>query len=87
MDGEDVAQVYIKDEISSVTRPIKELKGFQKINLKKGESKTVEIELTPKSFEFLDIDMKPIIEAGEFSIMIGNSSQDIDLQKIKLTIK
>lgn len=86
-DGDDVAQLYIRDEVSCVTRPIKELKAFQRINLKVGESKTVSFELAPKDFEFLDINMKPIVEPGDFTIMIGNSSNDKDLQKVKLTVK
>lgn len=87
MDGDEVVQVYVRDEVSSVTRPVKELKAFKKINLKKGETKTVEMELTPNDFQFLDVNMKPVIESGDFTIMVGNSSNDKDLTKIKLTIK
>jgi len=87
MDGEDVVQLYINDKVSSVTRPIKELKGFKRISLKKGESKTVEFVVTPKDLEFLDIDMKPVVEAGDFEIMVGNSSNDKDLKKIAITVK
>jgi beta-glucosidase len=86
-DGDELVQVYVSDEVSSVTRPVKELKAFQRIKLKKGETKTAELELTPKDFEFLDINMKPTVESGEFSIMVGNSSNDKDLQKVKLIIK
>lgn len=87
MDGDEVVQLYVRDEVSSVTRPIKELKGFQRVSLKQGETKTVEFTLIPKSFEFLDINMKPVVEAGDFTIMVGNSSNDKDLQKVNLTIK
>lgn len=87
MDGAEVVQVYVRDEVSSVTRPIKELKAFQKVFVKKGETKTVELELVPKDFEFLDLNMKPVVEAGDFTIMMGNSSNDKDLQKVKLVIK
>ncbi len=87
MDGDEVVQLYVRDEVSSVTRPVKELKRFQRVSLKQGETKTVEFTLTPKSFEFLDINMKPVIEAGDFTIMVGNSSNDKDLQKVKLIIK
>jgi beta-glucosidase len=86
-DGADVAQIYVRDELSSVTRPIKELKAFQRVSLKAGETKTVTLELVPKDFEFLDINMKPVIEAGDFTIMVGNSSNDKDLQKVILAIK
>jgi beta-glucosidase len=86
-DGDDVAQLYIRDEVSSVTRPIKELKAFERVSLKAGQTKTVTFEITPKDLEFLDINMKPVVEAGDFTLMIGNSSNDKDLQKIKLTVK
>lgn len=86
-DGDDVAQLYIRDEVSSVTRPVKELKAFERISLKAGETKTVSFELSPKDFEFLDINMKPVVEPGGFTIMVGNSSSDKDLQKIKLVIQ
>jgi len=87
MDGDEVVQVYVRDEVSSVTRPVKELKAFQRIHVNKGEAKTVAFELTPKDFEFLDMNMKPVVEAGEFTIMVGNSANDKDLTKVKLTIK
>jgi beta-glucosidase len=86
-DGDDVAQLYIRDEVSSITRPIKELKAFERVSLKAGQTKTVTFEITPKDLEFLDINMKPVVEAGDFILMIGNSSNDKDLQKIKLTVK
>ena len=87
MDGDEVIQVYVKDEVASVTRPIKELKAFKRISVKAGATKSIEFELTPKDFEFLDINMKPVVEAGDFTIMVGNSSNDKDLQKVKLAIK
>lgn len=87
VEGNDVVQLYINDKVSSVTRPIKELKGFKRISLKKGESRTVEFVVTPKDLEFLDIDMKPVVEAGDFKIMVGNSSNDKDLKKVTLTVK
>jgi beta-glucosidase len=87
VDGEDVVQLYIRDEVSSVTRPVKELKGFQKASLKAGASQKITFTVTPKELEFLDINMKPIVEAGEFTIMVGNSSNDKDLKKVKLTVK
>jgi beta-glucosidase len=86
-DGDDVAQLYIRDEVSSVTRPIKELKAFERVSLKAGQTKTVTFETNPKDLEFLDINMKPVVEAGDFTLMIGNSSNDKDLQKVKLVVK
>jgi beta-glucosidase len=85
--GEEVVQMYIRDAVSSVTRPIKELKGFKRVPLEPGETKTVALEITPDLLAFYDIDMKYSVELGEFEIMIGNSSRDTDLQKISLTVE
>ena len=85
--GEEVVQMYIRDEVSSVTRPIKELKGFKRVRLEPGETKTVALEITPDLLAFYDIDMKYTVEPGEFEIMVGNSSRDSDLQKITLTVE
>lgn len=84
--GAEVVQLYIRDLVSSVTRPIKELKGFQKIFLKPGETKTVALDIRPESLAFYDIHMKYVVEPGEFEIMVGNSSRDCDLQKAILTV-
>jgi beta-glucosidase len=86
-EGTDVAQLYIRDEVSSVTRPIKELKAFERVSLNAGQTKTVTFEITPKDLEFLDVNMKPVLEPGDFTLMIGNSSNDKDLQKIKLVVR
>ena len=72
--------------MSSVTRPVKELKGFQKISLQPGETKTVSLEIAPDSLAFYDLKMKYVVEPGEFEIMVGNSSRDCDLQKVILTV-
>jgi len=85
--GDEVVQMYIRDCISSVTRPVKELKGFQRITLKPGRTETVSLEITPEHLAFYDIDMNYSVEAGEFVIMVGNSSRDEDLQKVVLTVK
>ena len=79
--------MYIRDLVSSVTRPVKELKGFQKITLQPGETQTVAFEITTESLAFYDINMKYTVEPGQFEIMIGNSSRDEDLQKVILTVK
>lgn len=75
--GKEVVQLYIRDLAASVTRPVKELKGFQKIELKPGETKTVEFTITPKMLSLLDINLKEIIESGEFRLMIGGNSEDL----------
>ncbi|MGE5795282.1 MAG: glycoside hydrolase family 3 N-terminal domain-containing protein, partial [Ignavibacteria bacterium] len=75
--GKEVVQLYIRDLAASVTSPVKELKGFQKIELKPGETKTVEFTITPKMLSLLDINLKEIIESGEFRLMIGGNSEDL----------
>ena len=85
--GTEVIQMYIRDLVSSVTRPIKELKGFKKVSLQPGETKTVTLDITPDSLAFYDINMKFVVEPGEFEITVGNSSRDSDLQKVVLQVK
>ena len=76
MKAKEAVQMYIKDEIGSVTRPDKELKGFEKIELEVGESKTVTFTITPKMLEFTGISMKKVLEAGDYTVKVGTSSQD-----------
>jgi beta-glucosidase len=85
--GDEVVQMYIRDKVSSVTRPVKELKGFQRITLSPGETKTIALEITPEHLAFYNIDMKYVVEPGEFEIMVGNSSRDRDLQIVSLRVK
>ncbi|MDA3894315.1 MAG: glycoside hydrolase family 3 C-terminal domain-containing protein [Salinivirgaceae bacterium] len=87
MDGAEVVQVYIRDVQSSVTRPVKELKAFKKVYLKAGETKQIELTLESKSLAFYDINMDYLVEPGEFEIMVGNSSDDKDLVKVRLTVE
>jgi beta-glucosidase len=84
--GTETVQMYIRDRVSSVTRPVKELKGFQKIFLEPGETKAVSIPITPDRLAFYDINMKFVVEPGEFEIMVGNSSRDADLQTVVLSV-
>jgi beta-glucosidase len=84
--GAEVVQFYIRDLISSVTRPVKELKGFKKVFLKPGESTTVALDITPDLLSFYDIHMKYVVEPGDFELMVGNSSQDADLTRLTLTV-
>ena len=85
--GSEVAQMYIRDRVSSVTRPIKELKGFRRVFLEAGASAAVEFEITPELLAFYNVDMQFVVEPGEFEIMVGNSSRDADLQTVVLTVK
>ena len=84
--GSEVVQLYIRDLVSSVTRPIKELKGFSKVHLEPGENTTVTLDITPGSLAFYDVNMKHVVEPGDFEIMIGTSSRDQDLHKLTLTV-
>jgi beta-glucosidase len=84
--GDEVVQMYIRDCISSVTRPVKEMKGFRRITLKPGETQTVSLEIAPEHLAFYNIDMKYVVEPGQFRIMVGNSSRDEDLQHVILTV-
>ncbi len=85
--GNEIIQMYIKDCCSSVTRPVKELKGFKKIFLNPGETKEIDIKISPEELAFWDINMNYTAEPGDFEIMIGSSSLDKDLQKLVLTLK
>jgi beta-glucosidase len=85
--GDEVVQMYIRDRVSSVTRPVKELKGFRRIALEAGQTGTVSLDIRPEHLAFYDIDMKCVVEPGEFEIMVGNSSRDQDLQRTLLRVK
>lgn len=84
-DGDEVVQLYIRDVFASVSRPVKELKGFQRIHLKAGESKTVTFDLTPDLLSFYDYDGNLMLEPGDFVIMTGPNSRDV--QSVTLTVK
>ncbi|BBE18461.1 periplasmic beta-glucosidase [Aquipluma nitroreducens] len=73
-DGAEVVQLYIRDMVGSVTRPVKELKGFQKVFLKKGETRTVEFTLTEKDLRFYNSDLKFVSEPGDFKVFVGTNS-------------
>ena len=81
-DGEEVVQLYIRDLVGKVVRPVKELKGFQKLYLKKGETKTINFKLTPEDLKFYDEDLNYDWEAGEFDIMVGTNSADVQTKRI-----
>jgi len=85
-DGEEVVQLYLRDELASVARPVMELKGFQRVFLKKGEKKTVHFDITPDMLEMLNSENKTVIEPGSFRIMIGSSSRELQL-KTTLVVK
>ena len=74
--GDEVVQLYIHDLAASVTRPIRELKGFKRITLRPGQKQTVDFTITPKDLSFLGRDMRPVLEAGEFQVIVGTSSDN-----------
>jgi beta-glucosidase len=82
--GDEIVQLYIRDVISSVTRPVLELKDFKRISLTLGESKTVTFTITPDKLSFLDLNMQRVVEPGAFEIMVGPSS--VKHQKVKLEV-
>jgi beta-glucosidase len=77
LEGREVAQLYIRDLVGSITRPVKELKGFQKIDLKAGESRKVSFTITPEDLKFYNNELKYDWEPGDFVIMIGGNSRDV----------
>ncbi|KMQ68458.1 beta-glucosidase [Chryseobacterium sp. FH2] len=81
-DGEEVVQLYIRDLFGKVVRPVKELKGFQKVFIKKGESKTINFTLTTENLKFYDDELNYDWEAGDFDIMIGTDSQHVQTKRI-----
>jgi len=81
-DGKEVVQLYIRDVVGSITRPMKELKGFQKISLKAGETKTVTFNITTNDLKFYNSALKYDWESGEFVIMVGGNSRDVKSQKV-----
>ena len=83
-EGDEIVQLYIHDKVASVTRPVKELKGFKRITLKQGETQKVQFNLEPDAFEMWDINMIKKIESGDFEIMVGRSSVDFISTTIKL---
>ena len=80
--GKEVVQLYIRDVVGSITRPVQELKGFNKIELAAGETKTVSFEITPELLKFYNTNLKYDWEAGEFQIMVGPNSRDVKTVKI-----
>ncbi|MBN2355120.1 glycoside hydrolase family 3 C-terminal domain-containing protein, partial [candidate division KSB1 bacterium] len=73
-DGEEVVQLYVHDKIGSLPRPVKELKDFARVHLKAGETKIVRFILTPEKLQFLDINMRHVVEPGEFEVIVGGNS-------------
>jgi beta-glucosidase len=84
VNGKEVVQLYLRDMVGSITRPVKELKGFQKVELKAGESKTVEFKISVDDLKFYNSDLKFVAEPGEFKVFIGGNSRDVKEASFKL---
>ena len=84
--GDEVAQLYIRDKFSQVTRPVKELKGFERVSLKPGEAREIDFEITPDMLAYYDLNMNWVVEPGGFSIMVGGSSRKRDLKSLRLKV-
>jgi beta-glucosidase len=84
-DGEEVVQLYLRDDVASISRPVKELKGFQKIMIKKGESKEVHFTITVNDLKFYNSDLKYVYEPGTFTVYVGGSSDNVKEQHFELT--
>ena len=85
--GEEVVQMYVRDVVSSVTRPVKELKDFARVSLAPGESKTVSFTITPDKLAFYDLNMERRVEPGWFEIMVGTSSAKYQTAKLEVVAK
>jgi len=83
--GAEVVQMYVRDRVSSVTRPVKELKGFQRVALAPGETRTVTLSITPRSLAFWNIDMEFVVEPGDFDVMVGPNSVDLATTVLSVT--
>ncbi len=84
MDGDEIVQLYIKDIVSTVTRPVKELKDFSRVSLKKGETRTVEFTITSEKLQYYGPNMKRLVEPGEFEVQAGRNSMDYISDKFEI---
>lgn len=85
--GGEVVQLYIRDLVGSTTRPVKELKGFERIYLQPGQTRTVTFKIAPEMLKFYDYDLQYVIEPGDFQVMIGSNSQDVKTAAFTVTSK
>ena len=83
-DADEVVQLYIRDLVASISRPVKELKGFQRIHLAAGESKEVSFDITPNMLKFYNAELKHVIEPGDFQIMVGTNSKEVKTLKFRV---
>lgn len=86
-DGEEIVQLYIRDEYASVTRPVIELKDFARVHLAPGATRTVKFSLPASKLSFLDKNLEPVVEPGDYLVLVGGSSRDEDLLKTRINVK
>ena len=84
-DADEVVQLYIRDMVASISRPVKELKGFQRIHLAAGKSREISFDITPEMLKFYNAELKHVIEPGDFQIMVGGNSKEVKTKN--LTVK
>ena len=85
--GGEVVQLYIRDLVGSTTRPVKELKGLERIYLQRGQTRTVTFKIAPEMLKFYDYDLQYVIEPGDFQVMIGSNSRDVKTAAFTVTSK
>ena len=83
-DGTEVVQLYLRDMVGSVSRPVKELKGFERITLKKGESRNVAFEINADMLKFYNSNLDYVCEPGDFQVMVGGNSRDVQTKTFTL---
>lgn len=81
-DGEETVQLYVADKVASMVRPVKELKGFKKVPIKRGETLRVEFDLQVRDLGFYTNSMKYVVEPGEFEIMVGPNSEELKTKTV-----
>jgi beta-glucosidase len=85
--GDEIVQLYVRDLVSLATRPVKELRGFQRVTLRPGETRTISFSIGPEHLSYHGIDMKRVVELGRFDIMVGGSSVDVQTVSLEVTAR
>ncbi len=83
--GDEVVQLYVRDDAGSVTRPVKELKGFTRVSLAPGAQKTITFALTPSALAFYDVRYRKVVEPGTYTVMVGGSSERTQQARFEMT--
>jgi beta-glucosidase len=78
-------QLYLRDDVATVTRPVRQLRGFERVPLVPGETKTVRFTLGPEDFRFLDLELRPVVEPGTFTVFVGGNSRDTIEAQFRIT--